>query len=153
MPDLTLDWRSFLVPKDGHALDECEDAVAGDKSARRFAVADGAAESYASGDWARRLVEAYMATGPENNWLAAPRKAWRRETAGSALSWYAEEKATGGGHATFLGVSIVEENGDPTWEAIAIGDACLFVMSRGTLLSTFPMQHSDDFNSTPTLVN
>jgi hypothetical protein len=153
MPEFTLDWRSFLVPKDGHALDECEDAIAGDESACRFAVADGAAESYASGDWARRLVEAYTTTGPVDNWLAAPQKAWRRETTGSALSWYAEEKATSGGHATFLGISIVDDNGDLTWEAIAAGDACLFVMSRGVLLSTFPLQHSDDFNTTPTLVN
>src|SRR4051794_22657947 len=105
MPDLPLHWRSFLVPKDGHAPDECEDAISGDVSTGRFAVADGAAESYASGDLARRLVNAFTKTGPVKNWLAVPRKAWNREAAGTANSWYAEEKLVAGGHATFLGVT------------------------------------------------
>src|SRR5262245_13635898 len=76
MPDLPLHWRSFLVPKDGHALAECEDAIAGDPKLGRFAIADGAAESYASGDWARRLVDAFTKNGPIGNWLAGPRKGW-----------------------------------------------------------------------------
>ena len=152
MPDLSLHWRSFLVPKDGHALDECEDAIAGNVDACRFAIADGAAESYASGDWARRLVAAFAATGPIDNWMSGPRKAWQREAINSASSWYAEEKLSGGGHATFLGVSILVENGDAEWSAIAAGDACLFLVSRGALLNTFPLQHSTEFSATPALV-
>jgi hypothetical protein len=152
MPDLPLHWRSFLVPKDGHALTECEDAVAGDLKPGRFAIADGAAESYASGDWARRLVAAFTKTGPIDNWLVAPRKAWNREASGSASSWYAEEKLIGGGHATFLGISIQVVDGDPSWQAIAVGDACLFLMSRGALVSSFPLQHSSEFSATPAFV-
>jgi len=152
MPPLPLHWRSFLVPKDGHALAECEDAVGGDRKAGRFAIADGAAESYASGDWARRLVEAFTEIGPADNWLSGPRKNWRREAAGSASSWYAEEKFVGGAHATFLGVTIELADGDPTWSAIAAGDACLFLMSRGVFLSSFPMQHSSEFSGSPSFV-
>jgi hypothetical protein len=147
------EWHSFLIPKEGHAPDECEDAVAGDPTTGRFATADGASESYASGDWARRLVEAFVATGPADNWLGAPRRVWLREATGSEqLSWYAEEKLSHGGHATFLGVTIQKIDGDLSWEAIAVGDACLFVISHGALLSSFPIQHSSQFSHTPELL-
>src|SRR5829696_7044340 len=77
MPELSLCWRHFLVPKSGHAAEECEDAIAGDPSAGRFAVADGASESYAAGHWARLLVDAFVTTGPAGDWLKDPREAWR----------------------------------------------------------------------------
>ena len=54
-----------------------------------------------------------------------------REASGLSKSWYAQEKLSGGGHATFLGVSIRMVAGDPSWEAIAVGDACLFLMNHG----------------------
>lgn len=152
MPDFPLHWRSFLVPKDGHALAECEDAVAGDPTLGRFAIADGAAESYASGDWARRLVEAFIKNGATSNWVVGPSKAWRLEAAGSASSWYAEEKLVGGAHATFLGVTVDVADGDPSWSAIAAGDACLFLMSRSALLSSFPMHQSSEFSGSPSFV-
>jgi hypothetical protein len=153
MPTQPFEWHSFLIPKEGHAPDECEDAVAGDPKAGRFAIADGASESYASGDWARRLVDAFVASGPTENWLAAPRRAWLREATGSEqLSWYAEEKISHGGHATFLGVTVRVQDGDASWEAIAVGDACLFVISHGALLSSFPILHSSQFSATPMLV-
>jgi hypothetical protein len=98
-----LQWRSFLVPKDGHTADECEDAAAGDPAVGRFAVADGASESFAAGEWARFLVDAFVHRGPMRDWLAGPREDWAKAVAGQAMSWYAEEKLTVGGHATFLG--------------------------------------------------
>jgi hypothetical protein len=149
---LSLRWRSFLVPKDGHAEAECEDAVAGDPTIGRFAIADGASESYASGDWARLLVDAFIEHGPSEDWLNAPQTAWKEQAVGSAVSWYAEEKFTRGGHATFLGLSIQIDDDAATWEAIAVGDACLFVMSHAALLTSFPLNRSSEFSSTPVLV-
>src|SRR5205814_9099945 len=75
-------WRTFLVPKDGHTAGECEDAVAGDPAAGRFEVADGASESFAAGEWARLLCEAFVEGGPVADWLATPREAWKRAAAG-----------------------------------------------------------------------
>jgi hypothetical protein len=153
MPHLALHWRSFLVPKDGNAENECEDAVAGDPASGRFAIADGASESYASGDWARLLVDAYVTTGPSENWLTAPQVAWKKQTVGSALSWYAEEKFTHGGHATFLGLTVRKDEDSAEWEAIAAGDTCLFVVSHGAILTSFPLSKSTEFSSTPTLLS
>ncbi|HKB01264.1 MAG TPA: protein phosphatase 2C domain-containing protein [Gemmataceae bacterium] len=153
MPEFGLRWRSFLVPKIGHAPDECEDAAAGDRDTGRFAVADGASESYAAGDWARLLVEAFVATGPASDWLTAPREAWQQETAGGAVSWYAEDKFARGGHTTFLGVSVQFTADGAEWEALAVGDSCLLHLRDGACAASFPLTRSTEFNGAPTLVN
>jgi len=153
MPEFGLQWRSFLVPKMGHAPDECEDASAGDPDAGRFAVADGASESYAAGDWARLLVEAFVTTGPAGDWLKDPREAWQQQAAGSAVSWYAEDKFARGGHATFLGVSVQPADDGFGWEAVAVGDSCLLHLSEGHGVTSFPLTRSTEFNGAPTLVN
>ena len=153
MPVPLLNWRSFLVPKDGHAADECEDAAAGDPELGRFAVADGASESFAAGDWARLLVEAFVADGPSPNWLAGPRAGWQAAVAGEALSWYAEEKRSAGGHATFLGVTTRPTADGSEWEAVAVGDACLFHVVGGACLASFPVDRAADFTSVPTLIS
>jgi protein phosphatase 2C-like protein len=153
MPVPALRWRSFLVPKVGHAPDECEDAAAGDPDVGRFAVADGASESYAAGDWARLLVEAFVATGPADDWLKGPREAWQQEAAGSAVSWYAEDKFAHGGHATFLGVSVRPADGGMEWDALAVGDACLLHVRDGTCVASFPLTRTTEFNGSPLLVN
>ena len=74
MNPFRLHWRSFLLPKAGHAYDECEDSIDGDPETGRFAVADGASESYAAGEWARLLTAAFVANGPEVDWLTGPRE-------------------------------------------------------------------------------
>jgi hypothetical protein len=152
MSDLSLHWRAFLVPKVGHAADECEDSACGDPATGRFAVADGASESYAAGDWARLLVEAFVADGPEGDWLKGPRAAWQEQTAGGAVSWYAEEKLSLGGHATFLGVTVRATGDGLEWDAIAVGDSCLLQVRDGALVGSFPITRSSDFNGSPTLV-
>jgi hypothetical protein len=153
MPEFGLRWRSFLVPKVGHAPDECEDAAAGDPDLGRFAVADGASESYAAGDWARLLVDAFVATGPAGDWLKAPREAWQAEAAASAVSWYAEDKFARGGHATFLGVSVQPADDGLGWEAVAVGDTCLLHLRDGSCVASFPLTRSTEFNGAPMLVN
>ena len=153
MPDPLLHWRSFLVPKDGHAVDECEDAVAGDPDTGRFAVADGASESFAAGEWARLLVEAFVGDGPSRDWLAGPRDRWQQAVAGEAVSWYAEEKRTAGGHSTFLGLTTKATAEGYEWEAVAVGDACLFHIVSGSCLTSFPFDRAADFTSVPTLIS
>jgi protein phosphatase 2C-like protein len=152
MPD-SLHWRSFVVPKDGHAAAECEDAVAGDPAAGRFAVADGASESFAAGEWARLLVDAFVGRGPARDWLARPRADWQKAVAGQAVSWYAEEKLAAGGHATFLGLTTTPVADQFDWEAVAVGDACVFHVVGGSLLSSFPLDRPGDFTSSPTLIS
>jgi len=98
MPVPLLHWRSFLVPKDGHSAEECEDAVGGEPAHGRFAIADGASESFAAGEWARLLVEAFVSKGPARDWLAGPRERpllIDAKVTSAAGSWWLEEAFRG----------------------------------------------------------
>jgi hypothetical protein len=68
------------------------------------------------------------------------------------LSWYAEEKARAGSFAAFVGVELDLRADSPSWQAIALGDACLLHCRRGTLLKSLPLSRSESFNSAPVLV-
>lgn len=146
-------WRSLLAPKRGHSLAECEDAIAGDVATGRFAVADGASESYASGEWARLLVDGYVSSGTSPNWLNEPQARWQHEIGQRSSTWYAEEKFAAGAHAAFVGVQVSVEGDEARWGAEAIGDSCLFVMHGDRFESCFPMTQSRDFRRTPLLLN
>ena len=39
------------------------------------------------------------------------------------------------------------------WEALAVGDACLFHLAAGGCLSSFPVDRSTDFTASPTLIS
>jgi hypothetical protein len=147
--------RPFRVPRRDHALDECEDACALDVSRGRFAIADGAAESAQSGLWARLLVEEFVAadeTGqPWPTWIEPLQRQWADATRipdVQALPWFLEGRYRDGAFATFLGLTI-----DATrWQALAVGDSCLFQIRAGQLLLAFPLTHSSQFNSAPWLI-
>ena len=153
---------AFTCPKAGNALEEYEDAwsarpVPG-TGGHRIAIADGATESSFSRLWAALLVECWTRGDSKGlaffDRLGAARKLWRLRVAGRPLPWYAEEKASLGAFAAFLGLEV-----DPvarTWRAIAIGDCCLFQIDaakpRMRLVHAFPLTHSSEFGSSPYLV-
>ncbi|MDF5718134.1 MAG: hypothetical protein PUP93_30780 [Rhizonema sp. NSF051] len=57
------------------------------------------------------------------------------------------------GAATFAGIQVLpaDENGNGKWEAIAVGDSCIFQLRRTNnsveLKAKFPLEKSDDFSS------
>lgn len=153
MSAITLDSRAFVVPKDGHASDECEDAVAWNRSAGRFAVSDGASESIYAGEWARLLCEAFVADpGPGAGlgpWLAAAQDRWLALVHGQPAPWHVAEKIEDGAFATFLGLAV---GGDGRWQAVATGDTCLFVIHMDGLRGTFPVSKAAAFSTRPDLI-
>jgi hypothetical protein len=40
-----------------------------------------------------------------------------------------------------------------TWRCLALGDSCLFQVSRGLLVEALPLSSSGDFNSRPALLS
>jgi hypothetical protein len=148
-------WR----PKRGHTVEEFEDAFAGDPEAGRFAIADGASESSFAGRWANLLVQDFvrapnLPSGASLPRLPALQQRWAAEVGARPLSWYAETKYQLGAFATFLGL-VVDESGSPSarhWQAIAVGDSCIFQVRQGRLLMAFPVMRSEEFGDTPWLV-
>ncbi|MBI3410233.1 MAG: hypothetical protein HY040_17975 [Planctomycetes bacterium] len=142
--------KAFQLSKEGYTPDQCEDAFALDPVRRRFAIADGASESYAAGDWARRLADGYVQQdGPWNGWLRTARGAWLANFQDQELSWFAETKLQEGAYATLLGLEVQAEG---TWQAESVGDASLFQIREDRLVRAFPMLRASDYSNRPDLV-
>lgn len=156
------------LPKRGNTPEEYEDAywplqpVNESAEEFRFAVADGATETSFSGTWAGLLVEAYCAgrfsEADRATTLIALQAKWLEQVGGTPLPWYAEEKLQSGAFSSLLGLTIrnassVDNAADVTWDAMAVGDSCLFQVRNDELIATFPLNHSDDFNSRPVLLS
>lgn len=146
-------WQALSLPKRGHSAEEYEDAFAGNAALGRFAIADGATESSFAGLWARLLVNRFLRQPvglkqPWADWLPPLQQRWNREVRSQPLPWYAEEKVDQGAYATFLGLVLQGER----WQAVAVGDSCLFHVREGQLLQAFPVSRSEEFGNTPALV-
>ncbi len=157
--------RALWLPKAGNSAEEYEDAWAvGEETAEaserfRCAVADGATEASFSGLWARQLTRGYcdgeFPGVPSVGDFAALQLAWSREVATIELPWYAEEKARSGAFSSLLGLSIASATGPEggRWEALAIGDSCLFQVRDDRLLTAWPLAAAEDFTNRPTLLS
>lgn len=160
--------RCFWLPKAGHSPDEYEDAfwpkidVEEDVKQFRAAVADGATETSFAGFWAQLLVQSYC---KESNCLTTTRllklqRQWHEHVQAKPLPWYAEEKARSGAFSSLIGLNVGQSpkckpSGGVygTWDAIAIGDSCLFHIRNDKLLQAFPVDRSGAFGSRPALIS
>lgn len=149
---------TLWLPKKGNSSEEYEDAAAPmdpvelDADLYRCAVADGATETSFSGLWARLLVNGYV----EETDRTLLKHTWNDSVATKKLAWYAEEKAQSGAYAALVGLTLNAPSGGKqsgTWLAEALGDSCVIIIRDGKLIETFPMQHSEEFNSSPLLLS
>jgi len=153
-----LQTRQLLLPKIGHDIFECEDVIALDTQTRRFAVADGATEAFDARNWAERLAqhwverESTLTSEEFRKWVATEGRELHDSWKNLSLSWYSEEKARNGSFAAFVGMQLNLETDLPSWQAIALGDACLLHCRSGALLKSLPLSHSESFNTGPVLL-
>jgi hypothetical protein len=149
---------------------EWEDGAAYSERRWCFAVTDGAASAFRSRDWAEALVEGYTRTYPIFPGTAGPRlhtvRKWFLEQAAqwSAANpvapddgrhhWWEEHKArTDGTAAAFLGLCFASSGGaELAWEAVSIGDCCLFHVRGAKLLGSFPYAAAGEFPRHPALL-
>ncbi len=158
--------QSFWLPKAGNRLEEYEDAywphepLEGAERARfRCAVADGATETSFSALWANQLVREYCRHSSLPRFfktLPRLRREWLEHATAQPLPWYAEEKVRSGAFSSLLGLTIEratpEQNQFATWNVVAVGDSCLFHLRAHRLLTAFPLERSEEFNSRPYLL-
>jgi hypothetical protein len=101
------------VPKRDRAPHENEDSVAGDTGQGRFAIADGASTSARPEVWSGLLASTFVngdnPLAPEV--LARLRADWWQQVYRPSLPWFAQEKLSRGGDATFVGLHVVGRGG------------------------------------------
>jgi hypothetical protein len=150
--------RSLLIVKDGNPPEHNDDSAAADSTQRRFAISDGATEGGFSRIWSRLLVDQFVLNTdarPDEwaRWLPAAQQRWLAELQAIDIPWYGEQQFEQGSFATFLGLVVSELNDSGcSWQAVAVGDSCLFQTRGGKLLRAFPLDKSQQFNTTPKLV-
>jgi hypothetical protein len=148
-----LELRTFLMPKSGCTLAECEDAIGINEELSRFAVADGATEAFDAKSWSNRLVTSWVNTEVDNfeKWLEEQGRLQHESWNGLKLSWYAEEKSALGSFAAFVGAQcdIVDER--LRLRSVALGDSCLIHQRGDEILLSLPLFDANDFTSTPML--
>ncbi|MBV9324919.1 MAG: protein phosphatase 2C domain-containing protein [Chloroflexi bacterium] len=143
----------FRLPKDGSTRAEYEDAIAWSRRHQRFAVADGASASAFARLWARLLVRAYVsgtlsAETLESD-LGAAQHRWSADVERRDLPWYAAEQVRRGAFAALVGLTL-DDSG--TWSALAVGDACLFLVRDGRILTAVPLSDAQAFDNRPLLI-
>ena len=165
--------RVFSLPKAGNSPDEYEDASRtvfprriGVSSRRmaRAAVSDGASESAFAREWANDLTDAFVARPPNihgltrdslYDWLAPAQEKWRARVPWDRIPWHGEAKARAGAFASLLGLTVAASPGNSrrlSWQAVAVGDSCLFVVRDGRLSLSFPLEDASQFDNSPSLI-
>ncbi len=125
----------------------------GDLQRGRFAMADGVAGSPAAALWGDLLTDTFVHSrkpqpAPWSAWLPPLQLHWSAAVAEEApLPADPRQEAL----AAFLGL-VVHRAGwldRRRWEAVAVGDACLFQVRRGVLHRSFPLTRPGDFQAAP----
>jgi hypothetical protein len=161
----------FSAPKEGYSPGEWEDGAAGgsfggmrggDPPRVRFAIADGATETYESRRWVDQLMTSFMAqdqaggaSWPElehesmSAWFKAMQEQWQA-AAPVSTDYIEQTKIRQGTLATFVGGQFLGlDTPTPVWRAVALGDSVLFHVRDGQLIDHFPRLRSSDFASAP----
>jgi hypothetical protein len=156
----------FWAPKEGNRDTEYEDAfwppgpLDSKGASFRFAVSDGATETSYSKIWAKQLVRAYSKGLFDNDRIRKSvselQARWSEIVRRRPLPWYAEESVRRGAFASILGITLSDDPSRSvggTWQAVALGDSCLFHLRGEELLASFPIDSSDDFCNRPQLLS
>jgi len=168
---MTVFLSSFYVPKAGNTEKEYEDAFAPIKVGEysgdilRFAVADGATEGMLSGKWANILVKVFSRAKEHSidhkDILAKAHEGWDKSQKSyleyrkrcKPIQWYEETGLENGAFSTLLGLTLLESKKHfGRWEAVVLGDTCLFQVRRESLIAQIPIAQSSEFNNRPFLV-
>ena len=150
---LTMLW----LPKKGKRAGENEDAPRAvfykktkgpGGQAARIALADGAAESPFAKEWAATLAQDFTkdpprlegsGSAPLDKWLRPRQEAWRELVPWEHMQWHAQIQAETGALAALIGV-VFTHGPELAWEALAVGDARMFVIRGRTPTAAFPDQ-------------
>lgn len=165
--------NSSWLPKEGNSIHEYEDAfypkLTGSYETEQLtvAVSDGASESLLSGKWAEFLVrlccKRSICFKDFDLFINRACRGWKlwlklylkmRERSIRPIQWYEEPGLNAGAFASLLCLKLDKENDTETnWEAIALGDCCLFHIRDNELISSFPIASSSEFSNRPYLLS
>jgi len=132
---------SKVYPKKNETPKDCNDRIEHNLSNYRFCVADGATRSFYSSIWAALLVKYFCSQKFDNKilfkkkdwkkWLIPIQKKWRKivkERVAKNNKYFLVNRLNQRESAvsTFAGLEFHNKKGFLSWQAMIIGDTCLF---------------------------
>lgn len=160
--------RRFETPKAGNRPEECEDASRVSYpygvGPARIALCDGASESAFAREWAQIIADAFVHSPLDLDnldwpsaalWLKPCQEQWDSAVPWDRIPWHGEAKTRAGAMATLLGMTVdlaPSDSGAYQWQAVAVGDCCLFIVRDDDIAVSFPLEESRQFNITPALI-
>lgn len=138
-------------PKEPHEPDSNEDKSAFSEDGSRFALCDGASESYNSRLWANVLAKKFAANpafGAE--WLAEVVRDYIAGHDFGAMTWSQQAGFDRGSFATLLGIEFDLEH--RTVDALAIGDCVAVLVDGERFVEAWPFANPERFKEHPTLL-
>ncbi len=82
------------------------------------------------------------------------RRAWKKKLNAKDLPWYAQEKLNSGAFSTLAGITFrLTDASSAAFDAIAIGDSCIFQIRGDKIIASFPLGSADDFHNRPVLIS
>lgn len=140
------------TPKDPQRRDLNEDAWQLDDAWQRWALSDGASESYDSKAWAHLLVSRYVESPAVNAvWVADSVRDYASTVDASSLSWSQLGAYERGSFATLLGIEMATNGTDV--EVLAIGDSVALHVRGGALEAAYPFRTVEEFPDRPQLLS
>ena len=147
----------FTVPRIGDYSDDNCDASAVNETSQAFAIADGASQSFNSGDWARLITTQWVSSDSPvditevaehcaSKWLELSERALVSLPRDSLI----REKMAEGSSATFGAIRPVRIRDNIFWQIITVGDVLIVATQRKSdgeryVLRTFPYSIGSNF--------
>ncbi|WP_442869298.1 protein phosphatase 2C domain-containing protein [Bradyrhizobium sp. CCBAU 11357] len=127
----------------------CEDFVAGWRKEGRYAVSDGASESFDSAGWAKILCRHYLRDiNFGSDWIVGARHRYNAGRKVDLDDWSAQHASERGSSATLLGLTISPTN----IVAHGVGDTTMFICNGSQNFTTFPAEPSGGYGNSPELL-
>ncbi|MDD2815511.1 MAG: hypothetical protein PHP00_07200 [Thiotrichaceae bacterium] len=157
--------KAFQVKKYGE--DECQDAFAVNDEQFKFAVADGATQSFFPSQWSRALVESFCNDDQTDvtiflrrnvwiEWLKPLQKKWHDQIehiVQKENKYYLTNRFTQNEPAvsTFVGLHLPFSSKSNNWYAVVVGDSCLIHISAidFKIKKSYLLERAEQFTSKP----
>jgi len=159
---MTQEILSFSLPKIGEEEKNIQDRFESSSDGSLIAIADGAGSSLYPRKWADILVKSFCQSSEDpietikesyQEWLKPLQEEWRQYYLAKIRAphrkwWEGGSQIKDRGSSTFIGLRFqgLQDLEKREWQAVAVGDSCLFKLERKTdNLQVFPVKNSKSF--------
>ncbi|KVU24697.1 hypothetical protein WK65_15600 [Burkholderia ubonensis] len=140
------------VPKELSSPEANEDALALSGDGTRFAISDGASDSFDSKLWANLLAKKFLDDpGLNAEWLGAALTDYAAAHDFAAMSWSKQAAFERGSFATLLGGEYFPEH--LAVELLGVGDSVALLLDAGELVCAWPLDDPHRFHERPSLLS